>query len=190
MNYELEQAARSQLTRNEKLLWSGQPRGGIKLRAADALMIPFSIMWGGFAVFWEMSVLKQGAPGFFALWGIPFVLIGVYLIVGRFFVDAWQRARTYYALTNQRAIIVSGLVGQKVKSLPLRAMSDITLSERADGSGSIALGPASGPYGWMAGSGWLGMSRYLPPTFEMIENVRHVHTLLRDAQSSSAEVGA
>ena len=53
MNYELEQAARSELARNEKLLWSGQPRGGIKFRAADALMIPFSLMWGGFAVFWE-----------------------------------------------------------------------------------------------------------------------------------------
>jgi PH (Pleckstrin Homology) domain-containing protein len=190
MNYELEQITRSQLGRNEKLLWSGQPRGGIKLRAADALMIPFSVMWGGFAIFWEMSVLKQGAPGFFALWGIPFVLVGLYLIVGRFFVDAWQRSRTYYALTNERAIIVSGLLGQKVKSLPLRTMSDITLTERPDGSGSIALGPASGPYGWMTESGWPGMGRYQPPTFEMIENVRQVHTLLRDAQTSATEVRA
>ena len=190
MNYELEQITRSQLARNEKLLWSGQPRGGIKLRAADALMIPFSLMWGGFAIFWEMSVLKQGAPGFFALWGIPFVLVGLYLIVGRLFVDAWQRSRTHYALTNERAIIVSGLLGQKVKSLPLRTMSDITLTERPDGSGSIALGSASGPYGWMAGSGWPGMGRYQPPTFEMIENVRQVHTLLRDAQTSATEVRA
>jgi hypothetical protein len=190
VNYELEQVARSQLARNEKLLWSGQPRGGIKLRAADALMIPFSLMWGGFAIFWETTVLTQGAPGFFALWGIPFVLIGLYLIVGRFFVDAWQRSRTYYALTDQRAIIISGLTSQQVKSLPLRTMSDITVTERADASGSIALGPAASPYGWLAGSGWPGMSRYQPPTFEMIENVRHVHTLLRDAQSGAGEAGA
>ena len=116
--------------------------------------------------------------------------LGLYLIVGRFFVDAWQRSRTCYALTNERAIIVSGIVGQKVKSLPLRTMSDITLTERSDGSGSIALGPASGPYGWMAGTSWPGMSRYQPPSFEMIDNVRQVHTLLRDAQTSAAGVRA
>jgi hypothetical protein len=69
-----------------------------------------------------MSVLTHEAPGIFALWGIPLVLVGLYLIVGRFFVDALQRARTYCALTNERAIIVSGLLGQKVKSLPLRTV--------------------------------------------------------------------
>ncbi len=119
MNYELEQVARSQLARNERLLWSGQPRGGVRLRASDALFIPFSLMWGGFAVFWEASVLKQGAPGFMALWGIPFVLVGIYIILGRFFVDAWMRSRTYYALTDQRAIIHFGAVQSASKESPV-----------------------------------------------------------------------
>ena len=189
MNYELEQVARSQLARNEKLLWSGHPRRGLRLRGSDAVFIPFSLMWGGFAFFWEASVLRQGAPGFMALWGIPFVLVGIYIILGRFFVDAWMRSRTHYALTDQRAIIISGLVSQQVKSLPLRSMSDITLKERADGSGSIVLGLSTGPYGWFAGSGWPGAGRYQPPTFEMIENVRNVHTMLRDAQASVGAVG-
>jgi len=69
-------------------------------------------------------------------------------------------------------------------------MSDITLSERADGSGSITLGPSTGPYSWFSGSGWPGSGRYQPPAFEMIDNVRQVHVMLRDAQSKSAAAGA
>ncbi len=54
-------------------------------------MIPFSIMWAGFALFWEFMVLMTDAPFFFKLWGIPFVLVGLYMLIGRFVVDAMQK---------------------------------------------------------------------------------------------------
>ena len=190
MSYEAERAIRSELSSGEKLLWSGQPPGGLRLRPADALMIPFSLLWAGFAVSWEFSVVRTGAPFFFRLWGIPFVLVGVYVVAGRFFVDAYARTRTFYALTNQRIIILSGLSGRQVKSLPLRALDDLSLTERADRSGTISFGSARGPYGWMAGSGWPGMDKYQPPAFEMIENVRPVYDQIRAAQASLSPVGA
>lgn len=184
MNTELELAARGYLARDEKLLWSGAPRGGIRFRLADTFLIPFSLLWGGFAIFWEylaVTTAPANTPFPFSLFGLPFVLIGLYIIFGRFFVDAWQRSRTLYLLTDQRALIVSGLFVRDVKSLPLRSLQDFTLTERADGSGTITLAGNSSLFGGFAAAGWPGAGRHAPPAFEMIEQARHVHELLRGA---------
>ncbi|HEY8106482.1 MAG TPA: hypothetical protein VIE46_10260 [Gemmatimonadales bacterium] len=188
MGYDVERTLRPELGPGEKLLWSGQPRGGLRLRGTDAMMIPFSLLWGGFAVFWELSVIHTNAPFFFRLWGVPFVLVGLYVVVGRFFADAYLRSRTMYGLTNQRVIIVAGFTGRQTKSLPLRTLNDLSLNERDDRSGTITFGTALSPYAWM-NSGWPGMARYRPPAFEMIDNVRSVFEQIRSAQAGQSSTG-
>jgi hypothetical protein len=180
--YEVEQLLTRELGGGEKLLWSGRPRQGLLLRPSDTLFIPFSLMWGGFAIFWETSVIRHGAPFFFTLWGVPFVVMGLYLIVGRFFVDARIRERTAYGVTNERIIIVSGLVKSSVKSLSLGTLSDISLDERDDGSGTITFGPAGTVAPFVTGRS----GRQQSPAFEGIMNARSVHQTIRDAQRSAA----
>jgi hypothetical protein len=172
----------AELNLNEHLLWVGQPRRGIVLRATDALMIPFSILWGGFAIFWEISAIRSGAPPFFALFGIPFVLVGVYIIFGRFFVDAWQRVNISYAVTNERIIIRSGRLLKRVKSLNLRTLSDVSMEERRDGSGTITFGPTHPMARWYGGTPWPGTASLYSPSFELIPQVTSVYNLIRDAQ--------
>jgi len=181
-----QQAISAVLDPRESLLWSGAPRQGLLLRSSDALMIPFSLLWGGFAIFWEFSVLQTPAPAFFALWGIPFVLIGLYMIIGRFFVDARIRAKTFYGLTDRRAVIVSGLFSRTTNSLPLRTLSDISLQERSDGSGTVLLGRPQPYSAWTSGFRWPGMSQYTTPAFEMIPDAKRVHDQLLEAQSAAA----
>ena len=185
MNIETESAIRGHLASGERLLWSGRPAQGIVFRAADAFMIPFSLLWGGFAVFWEYSVISMdNAPFFFMLWGIPFVAIGLYFIFGRFLVDAKQRANMSYGVTNQRVIIVSGILSKKIKSLSLRSLSDLSLDEKSNGSGIISFGASSFPSWWTSGMVWPGMPSPVP-TFELTENARVVFETISKAQGSA-----
>lgn len=76
--------------------------------AADVFLVPFSIMWGGFAIFWEASVLTSGAPIFFVAWGIPFVGVGIYFIFGRFIYKRSRQRQTAYGLSSERAMVAVG----------------------------------------------------------------------------------
>src|SRR5215831_14428924 len=174
-----------ELDAGEKLLWAGRPRQGIFFRPSDALLIPFSLIWGGFAIFWEATALyatsrpHSDAPDFirfiFPLWGLPFVAIGLYLIFGRFFVDRAQRAKTAYGITDRRVIIRSGIFSRTTKSLNLRTLSDVTLAERSDGSGTITLGPTSGYSSWFSGTSWPAMNRQCAPCFDSLRDAKTVY---------------
>jgi hypothetical protein len=149
-------------------------------------MIPFSLLWGGFALFWEASVLTTDAPFFFKLWGIPFVLAGVYIIFGRFIVDAKQRTKTFYAVTNERVIIISGLFSRKVKSLNLRTLTDISLDEKSDGSGTISFGSSNSSPWWSSGMAFPGWGPQPAPSFELIQAAKSVYETIRNAQRQAS----
>ena len=87
------------LNTNEKLIWTGQPRKGIVFRTADIFLIPFSLLWCGFAIFWVV-IASQGSI-YFAMFGIPFVIMGLIFVFGRFIIDA-KTTRKYFLRRNCR----------------------------------------------------------------------------------------
>jgi hypothetical protein len=149
-------------------------------------LIPFSLLWGGFAIFWETTVLTQAnSQFFFALWGIPFVLIGLYLIVGRFLLDAWIRSGMSYAVTNKRILIFRSGPFSKLTAVPLDRLPDASLRESRDGRGTIRFGEQAPFWG-----GRNGVSSWTPaldptPQFLAIENARNVF----DQVQSSSRTG-
>jgi len=126
-------------------------------------------------------VFQTGAPFFFRLWGVPFVAAGLYLTAGRFFYDAYRRAGTTYAVTNRRVILLSGVFYRNTRSLNLSGLDEVTVSQRRDGSGDIALGsPPLFAYRYVP-SGWPGASAQ-PPMLEALPNAREVYDIIREAQ--------
>lgn len=130
----------------ERVLWAGQPRQGVYLRSSDLIAIPFSMLWGGFAIFWEVMALssshsKGRAPIIFPIFGIPFVVIGLYMMVGRFFVEAWMRRRTWYGITDRRAMIITVGGNGGLKSFDLRTIGEVDFNMHSDGTGSLVFGP-------------------------------------------------
>ena len=168
----------SMLGRDERLLWSGRPPRGLLLRSQDAFLVPFSLLWCGFVVFWLVLVTRKDAPAFFLVFGCAFLLIGVHIVAGRFVVDLLQRRRTAYAVTSERVIIVSGLLRESVLSIPLRSLPPTILTVRPDGSGDISFGPRH-PFEAFVVPGWPGFDRLRAPAFEGIPGAKEVHELLR-----------
>ncbi|MBK9449670.1 MAG: hypothetical protein IPN95_09665 [Bacteroidetes bacterium] len=172
----------------EEILWAARPQTGIKLRTSDAVMIPFSIVWCGFSIFWVVMAYSMDAPIPFVLFGVPFVFIGLYLVFGRFFADANRRAKTIYAFTRERVIIRTGGGNTTVESIPIASLAELTLEQKADGSGTILLRPDISTPGALNYShnfnSSRGPARYVKqgPRLEMIDNVQSVYQRLLDLQ--------
>jgi hypothetical protein len=181
MDFTLISEFQSDLDPNEKLLWTGQPKKGIVFRAADIFLIPFSMLWCGFAIFWFTSALTSGAPFIFALFGLPFVAIGLIFVFGRFIIDAKQRASTFYAVTSERIIIKSGVYRRSTKSLNIRTVSDIEYSEKNDGTGTINIGPKNPYMIWGNGMNWWPGIK-TNSSLDMIPEVRKVYNQIMETQ--------
>ncbi len=173
-----------ELEPGEQLLWTGRPYQGLILSPFDVFLIPFGLAWLGFTVAITIAITKGPGPSDSpALIILPlFLAIGLYLVCGRFWIEILQRRRTTYGLTNQRAIIIRGSFRREVRSINLATMSDLSLSERRDRTGTIRFGGGS-DFAWYAS----GMQIWMPGSaggnsFERIPDARQVYGQIRAAQ--------
>src|SRR2546425_38642 len=71
--------------------------------------------------------------------GVVIGVFGFFISFGRLWLEARQRRRSIYAVTSERALIITGGRFGRCVSLNLDALRNIDLSTKPDGSGTIVL---------------------------------------------------
>lgn len=171
------EAFEGRLSAGEQLLWSGAPSSGLVLRPSELFLIPFSLFWGGFALFWNSTVWSTNSPLEFKLFGLPFLVVGIYVTIGRFFLDAAVRGTIVYGVTDKRVLISRTGFWPTFKSLDIRRLPSLELQERPDGSGTIKFA-ASAFLSGMNGFGIWAPSLDPTPQFLRVKDVRKVYDLI------------
>jgi hypothetical protein len=154
------------LVPGEHVLWSDKPDDRRWFYPEDLVLVPFSLLWGGFAIFWEVSVLASisthggtGARFLFSLWGVPFVVIGLYLIFGRLLARRWLRRGSQYVLTDRRVLSFSPSWrgATHVKMIWLGSSPPLEKHIRENGQGTLCIGQTVAGQRWIgSSSGWPG----------------------------------
>jgi hypothetical protein len=174
------------LLSSERVLWEGEPYKGIILRPIEVFLIPFSLLWGGFAVFWNIgvwSVDQKVSHLPFKLFGLPFLIAGLYITLGRFLIDRQLRRRLQYAVTNRRILIYKQGSSSTSKSVDIKRLPSIELNERPDGSGTIRFGAAMSLFDGRNFGIWQPTFD-ATPQFLRIPNVRSVYELIQKQTDS------
>ena len=140
----------------------------------------FGIPFFAFAVFWTTMASSMaagdGIAAYFWLWGVPFLLTGVGMLLS----PLWHYARakrTHYVLTSRRAVIATSGLFPVRTSVPVEHVSFIDVEAKADKSGNLMFREVTRMAGYGYGHG-TGPSK---DGFIAIKDVENVERLFRDA---------
>jgi hypothetical protein len=135
-----------ELHSGESIKWIGQPVPRFFTASAIGSLL-FGIPWTSFALFWmygasgfRLPNLRTGLQPqhFFALFGLPFVLVGFGMLSSPLW--TWQAARdTVYLVTDERVITIQGGKTTTIKSYLPEKLDGIYRNERNDGTGDVII---------------------------------------------------
>jgi hypothetical protein len=194
-------AVQPELTSGERVIWAGRPNPGVVFhKSENESLVPISLISGGFTTVWEIGAIwlllsrpfHLGWPVFMVLWGIPFVVMGQYMIWGRFIHAARKKKCTYYAVTDRRVIVVQNYRKRLAASADIDSLPTLIREKHSRGIGTLRFFPAREPFArtWSEmGSDrrdvWDVMSIKHGPIFVDIEDVDSVCQLISAIQAKA-----
>ena len=138
----------------ERVVWAGRPARGLLLSQSDIIFIPFSLLWGGISLSSAVTSISNRGIGLDTLPMAAFVVIGLYMIVGRFVVDAWAREGTRYLITDRRVLMARPAPFSKFTAVSFNPLPEVTFHGRANGRGTIRFGSVHSTWANRSGGSW------------------------------------
>jgi len=126
----------NEMLKDEKILWTGQPKKGFVLPDGYILLILFGLPVLGIGSIIEYGAI-QSFDIFVMIFGLLFVLLGLCMVLGSIIYKNYRKKRTYYAITNQRIIILINSSNKKVESIFINQIPVLKKTVKKDGSGII-----------------------------------------------------
>ncbi|PIE10189.1 MAG: hypothetical protein CSA72_09305 [Rhodobacterales bacterium] len=136
------------LEEGENILWQGRPDGRFRIVPRLLPQSIFGLVFFAFAAFWIVMAASMTGGGIFGalfpLFGLPFALVGLGMMVGTHLWDMIQRRGTYYTLTDRRGFIATDLpvVGRGLRGHLLKpscfgmtqrgGLTDVQIAEHRD----------------------------------------------------------
>ena len=152
----------NELAEGEEMLWFGTPQAGSRARGGPGAVFQIlgtvfgSIGFGLLLVAILLTLLHLGGVGLILLIvflsvGLPFFVLGiVFTILG--LVLKTNLATVYYAITDQRIIIIHPGHSLRVESYGKGEIGQLIRTERADGSGDLEFTRQPASFGYMNNS--------------------------------------
>ncbi len=134
----------NELRSTERVVWKSAPNPRRVARKGIPVVL-FGIPWTAFALFWTAGASGFKLPdfghptGWFALFGVPFILIGLGMLTAPLWLMR-KAAGTAYVITNQRVIIFEPSGRDiAIRSIEPQQLQNVRRVQRADGSGDLLL---------------------------------------------------
>ena len=163
----------SRLLSGERILWSGKPGQGLLLTAQDIYAIPFSLLWCGIVIVGMIGASRTAGVDSLVL--ALFLCFGLYMLGGRFVVDAWIRRDLRYAVTNKRILIARPAPFSRFHRAQSRAASRSRFERAGKWAGHNSFRTAAPAWGYQSMSPAFGP----PPQFLAIDEARRVFDLIQ-----------
>ncbi|HEX6591314.1 MAG TPA: hypothetical protein VF050_04890 [Moraxellaceae bacterium] len=144
----LQQRLMQELQPGEVVAWAGQPLPGRLMRQGFLLWL-FFIPWTAFSLFWMSAASGFQLPNparpevWFALFGLPFLLIGLGGLASPFYMRR-KAASTVYVITSKRAFTLTLGRSSQMHSWPPEKLGRVSRTEHGDGSGDLVFASEEG----------------------------------------------
>ena len=162
------------LDEDEHIMWQGRPDTRIAFRWANTFMVVFGLFFSGFALFWMIMAAQAG--GAFWMFGLLHFGVGMSMVVGAIYADAWRRRHTWYTLTDKRAFVATDIPfkGKKLEDYDINASMRIHFVE--------------GPPDSIHFTTRKGANNTRRPTgFDRINDGKEVYRIMRDIQRTAPD---